>query len=132
MHFCQFQALIEYFPKSTLVILNTLKYVQRKKRRKMATYPSRVSKYVCRAVGTRGQGGASKHVLSKDLIPEGSFCYQIQQLLDSFYANFTKICPYFNTTFQKIPIPHLTRTYYETEIPSLTTVSIFGYFCPKL
>ena len=35
---------------------------------------------------------------------------------DSFYPNFT------NTTFQKIPIPHLTRTYCETEIPSLTRI----------
>ena len=33
---------------------------------------------------------------------------------DSFYANFT------NRTFQKIPIPQLTRPMCETEIPSLT------------
>ena len=32
---------------------------------------------------------------------------------DSFYTNFA------NTTFQKNPIPHWTRTYYETEILSL-------------
>ena len=35
---------------------------------------------------------------------------------DLFYANFT------NMAFQKIPIPHLTRMYYETEIPSLTRI----------
>ena len=37
-----------------------------------------------------------------------------------FYANFT------NTTFQKIPIPHLTvNRYFETEIPSLTFTNFF-------
>ena len=35
---------------------------------------------------------------------------------DSFYANFTDM------NFRKIPIPHLTRKYYETEIPSLTQI----------
>ena len=35
---------------------------------------------------------------------------------DSFYANLT------NTTFQKIPIPHLKCKYYETEISSLTRI----------
>ena len=38
---------------------------------------------------------------------------------DSFYTNFT------NTTFQKISIPHLTRTYYETEITSLMRNFLF-------
>ena len=37
---------------------------------------------------------------------------------DSFNAKFT------DTTFQKIPIPHLTRTYYETEIPSLIGICL--------
>ena len=40
---------------------------------------------------------------------------------DSFYANFT------NTTFQKIPIPHLKCKYYETEISSLTRILLDLY-----
>ena len=36
----------------------------------------------------------------------------------SFYTNFT------NPHFQKVPIPHLTRT--KTEIPSLTRISLHG------
>ena len=39
--------------------------------------------------------------------------------VDLFYANFTY------TTFQKISIPHLTRMYYETEIPSLTLIFFY-------
>ena len=37
---------------------------------------------------------------------------------NSFYKNFT------DTHFPKVPIPHLTRTYYETEIPSVTRISL--------
>ena len=43
---------------------------------------------------------------------------------DLFYTNIN------NTTFQQIPIPHLTRTIYETEIPSLTRIFFLSYLIP--
>ena len=41
-------------------------------------------------------------------------------LLPNFPNNYTNSLV--NTTFQKIPIPHLSNPYYETEIPSLTRI----------